>query len=78
MLATLSRSLKRAKASQIPELKSFALGISRDYAAVSAAFSFPWSNGVVEGNITRLKYLKRQIFGRAHLDLLRIKVLHAV
>ncbi len=70
--------LKLAKASQIPELKSFALGISRDYAAVSAAFSLPWSNGVVEGNINRLKYLKRQMFGRAHLDLLRIKVLHAV
>ena len=70
--------LKRAKASQIPELKSFALGISRDYAAVSAAVSQPWSNGVVEGNINRLKYLKRQMFGRAHLDLLRIKVLHAV
>lgn len=70
--------LKRAKASQIPELKSFALGISRDYAAVSAAFSLPWSNGVVEGHINRLKYLKRQMFGRAHLDLLRIKVLHAV
>ncbi len=70
--------LKRAKASQIPELKSFALGISRDYAAVSAAFSLPWSNGVVEGTINRLKYLKRQMFGRAHLGLLRIKVLHAV
>lgn len=70
--------LKRAKASQLPELKSFALGISRDYAAVSAAFSLPWSNGVVEGNINRLKYLKRQMFGRAHLDLLRIKVLHAI
>jgi len=70
--------LKRAKASQLPELKSFALGISRDYAAVSPAFSLPWSNGVVEGNINRLKYLKRQMFGRAHLDLLRIKVLHAV
>lgn len=70
--------LKRAKASQLPELKSFAQGISRDYAAVSAAFSLPWSNGVVEGNINRLKYLKRQMFGRAHLDLLRIKVLHAV
>ena len=70
--------LKRAKASQIPELKSFAIGISRDYAAMSAAFSLAWSNGVVEGNINLLKYLKRQMFGRAHLDLLRIKVLHAV
>jgi transposase len=70
--------LKRAKASRIPELKSFATGLSRDSAAVSAACSLPWSNGVVEGNINRLKSLKRQMFGRAQLDLLRIKVLHAV
>ncbi len=70
--------LKRATESQITELKSFANGIRRDYAAVRAAFSLPWSNGVVEGHVNRLKFLKRQMFGRAHLDLLRVKVLHAV
>jgi transposase len=37
-----------------------------------------WSNGMTEGHVNRLKLLKRQMFGRAHLDLLRIKVLHAV
>jgi transposase len=70
--------LKRAKASQIAELKSFANGILRDYAAVFAACSRPESNGITEGHVNRLKFLKRQMFGRAHLDLLRVKVLHAV
>ena len=70
--------LKRAKESRVTELNSFVNGIRRDYAAVRAAFCLSWSNGVVEGNINRLKYLKRQMFGRAQLDLLRIKVLHAV
>ena len=37
-----------------------------------------WSNGITEGHVNRLKFLKRQMFGRAHLDLLRVKVLHAV
>ena len=70
--------LNRAKASQVAELKSFANGILRDDAAVNAAFSRPESNGITEGHVNRLKFLKRQMFGRAHLDLLRVKVLHAV
>lgn len=75
---TLNEWLKRAKESHVAELKSFANGILRDYAAVYAACSRPESNGVTEGHINRLKFLKRQMFGRAHLDLLRVKVLHAV
>jgi transposase len=70
--------LKRAKACHVTELGSFVNGIRRDYAAVRAAFSFEWSNGITEGHVNRLKFLKRQMFGRAHLDLLRVKVLHAV
>ncbi len=70
--------LKRAKESQVTELTSFVNGISRDYTAVRAACSLPWSNGIVEGHVNRLKFLKRQMFGRARLDLLRVKVLHAV
>jgi transposase len=70
--------LKRARESQVSELASFVNGIRRDYAAVRAAFSLTFSNGVVEGHVNRLKFLKRQMFGRAHLDLLRVKVLHAV
>jgi len=70
--------LKRAKACHVTELGSFVNGIRRDYAAVEAAFRLPWNNGIVEGHVNRLKFLKRQMFGRAHLDLLRVKVLHAV
>jgi transposase len=70
--------LKRAKESRVTELTSFVNGIRRDDAAVRAAFCLPWSNGIVEGHVNRLKFLKRQMFGRAHLDLLRVKVLHAV
>ncbi len=70
--------LKRAKETHVTELTSFVNGIRRDYAAVRAAFSLPWSNGITEGHVNRLKFLKRQMFGRAHLDLLRVKVLHAV
>ena len=70
--------LKRAKECHVSELTSFVNGIRRDYAAVRAAFCLPWSNGITEGHVNRLKFLKRQMFGRAHLDLLRVKVLHAV
>jgi len=70
--------LKRAKQSHVTELTSFVNGIRRDYAAVYAACSLPWSNGITEGYVNRLKFLKHQMFGRAHLDLLRVKVLHAV
>lgn len=75
---TLNEWLKCAKASRVAELASFANGIYRDYAAVYAACSRPESNGITEGHVNRLKFLKRQMFGRAHLDLLRVKVLHAV
>lgn len=77
-VAALDGWLKRAKESRVAELGSFVNGIRRDYAAVCAACSLPWSNGTTEGHVNRLKFLKRQMFGRAHLDLLRVKVLHAV
>ena len=67
--------LARAHQSSSVELRGFASGIKRDYAAVKAALSLPWSQGQVEGQITRLKFLKRQMYGRAHFDLLRSRVL---
>lgn len=70
--------LIQAKHSGLVELKSFAQGIGRDYAAVRAAFSSSVSNGQVEGQVNRLKLLKRQLFGRATFDLLRLRVLQAV
>lgn len=59
----------------IPELKSFATGIRRDYDAVTAGIGQKWSNGQVEGQVHRLKLLKRQMYGRAGFQLLRTRVL---
>ena len=70
--------LLQAEHSGLAELKSFAQGLRRDYAAVHAAFSSPWSNGQVEAQVNRLKLIKRQMFGRAGYDLLRLRVLCAV
>ena len=75
-LAGFDRWLPRVQACRVPELRRFAAKLKEDLPAVRAAFSSPWSNGQVEGQINRLKYLKRQMYGRAKLDLLRIRVLH--
>jgi len=69
--------LERAKACPYEEVRRFAQGLEKELSAVQAAFSEPWSTRQVEGQITRLKYLKRQMYGRAHIDLLRLRVLHA-
>jgi transposase len=53
---------------------SFASGVLRDKAAVSAALVSPWSNGQAEGQITKLKLVKRQMYGRGKLDLLEARV----
>jgi transposase len=65
------------RAAQIPALRCFVNGIRRDYAAVYAALSTQWSNGQVEGQVNRLKFIKRQGYGRAKFDLLRRRVLLA-
>jgi len=62
--------LQRASTSTVEALRRFAAGLYEDYAAVKAGVTLPWSTGPVEGHINRLKMLKRQMFGRAHLDLL--------
>jgi transposase len=62
--------------SGLPDLKRFATGLQHD-AAVRAALELPYSNGQTEGQVTRLKLLKRQMYGRAKFDLLRQRVLHA-
>jgi transposase len=67
--------LTQAEQSVLRELKSFAHGIRRDYAAVRAAFSSQWSNGPVEAQVNCLKLQKRLMFGRANFDLLRLHVL---
>jgi transposase len=60
--------------SGIETLARFAQGLQEDLAAVAAGLTLPWSNGPVEGQITRLKLLKRQGYGRAGFPLLRQRV----
>jgi len=67
--------LRRVGQSSSTDLHGFASGIKRDYAAVKMALSVAWSQGQVEGQITRLKLLKRQMYGRARFELLRTRVL---
>ena len=65
-------------ASNIVAQRTFASGLRNDYAAVHAALDTAWSNSPTEGHVNRLKTLKRQMYGRANLDLLRIRLLHPV
>jgi transposase len=64
-------------AARVSPLASFAAGIQADRNAVAAAIVEPWSNGPTEGQITKLKLVKRQMFGRAKLDLLRARLVTA-
>ncbi len=58
-----------------PDLHSLARGLKHDHDAVLNGLTLPWSSGVVEGNVNRLKMLKRQMYGRATFGLLRKRVL---
>lgn len=69
--------LESAQTSSVRELRQFAQGLQRDRAAVEAALSRSESNGQTEGHVTRLKLIKRQMYGRAKFDLLRLRVIHA-
>lgn len=69
--------LNVAEASDLKEFRDFAAGIRRDEAAVRAALQHPWSAGQTEGQVNRVKMLKRQTYGRAGFDLLRRRVLLA-
>jgi transposase len=73
----LKRWLQAARDSALPEFCSFVRGVQRDRAAVEAALAYHWSSGQVEGQINRLKTIKRQMYGRAQPDLLRQRLLHA-
>jgi transposase len=69
--------LEQAESSTIGEFRQFALVLRRDLAAVEAALTYEWSNGQTEGQINRLKFVKRQMYGRASLSLLRRRFLQA-
>lgn len=67
--------LQQCEQSGISELVGFARGLRRDEPAVRAALRYDWSQGQIEGQVNRLKLLKRQMYGRAKFDLLRQRVL---
>ncbi len=69
--------LVQAKESGIKELAAYAGGLETDYAAVKAGLQLVWSNGQTEGQVNKLKLIKRRMYGRAHVALLRLRVLHA-
>ena len=69
--------LQRATTSAVDAVRRFATGLYEDYEAVKAGVTLPWNSGPVEGHINRLKMLKRQMFGRARLDLLSRRFLLA-
>jgi transposase len=70
--------LARVAESGLPELQSFAAGVEKDKDAVQAGLTWPINNGMVEGHVTKLKLIKRQMYGRAGFTLLRQRVLHAM
>jgi transposase len=72
---TLDPWLAAVEADDIPELHTFARGIRQDHTAVRNGLSLPYNSGACEGNVNKLKMLKRQMFGRANIDLLRKRVI---
>jgi transposase len=68
--------ITHARTSGIPEFPGFAAKRSHDHDAVLAALTLPYSQGQTEGFITKLKLLKRSMYGRAKLDRLRARVLY--
>lgn len=67
--------LTQARAIGLPGLNSFITSIEHDLAAVTAGLTQTWNSGLMEGHVNRIKMLKRQMYGRANLDLLRKRVL---
>ncbi|MDP3221195.1 MAG: transposase [Deltaproteobacteria bacterium] len=75
--AQLVPCLEDAEASAMASFRDIAIGLRRDFEAVHAALTSPWSNGQTEGQVTKVKLLKRQGYGRANLHLLRQRLLGA-
>jgi transposase len=68
--------LEEAQTSDVPGLRGFVGSLKKDLAAVTAGVSLSWSNGPTEGHINRLKQIKRQMYGRGKLDLLKRRIMH--
>jgi transposase len=74
-VSSLTNWLERAAHSLVA---SFARGVTNDETAVRAAITLPWSNGQTEGQITKLKLVKRQMYGRGKIDLLQARLIGAI
>jgi transposase len=68
--------LGAVEATHLEAFQSFVTGIQQDKDAVLAGLTLPWSNGPLEGNVNRLKLIKKSMYGRAEFDLLKIRVLY--
>lgn len=68
--------MRSVQESDLPALHSLVTGLQRDQAAVTAGLTLHWNSGPVEGQVNRVKMLKRTMFGRAKLDLLRCRILN--
>lgn len=75
-VAALEKWIETASGSGMSPFRAMAKTLRRDYAAVKAALTTPWSTAQVEGQNTRVKLIKRLGYGRAKLDLLRVRILH--
>jgi transposase len=75
--AASSRGAPKFKQHGVRAIETFAAGLEGNRGAISAALTTPWSNGQTEGQVNRLKLIKRQMFGHASFDLLRRRVLLA-
>jgi transposase len=73
--AALHRWIERANATGIASIQNFVCQLRRDTLAVEAAVTKKWSNGPVEGQVNRLKTIKRQMYGRAGVELLRARLM---
>jgi transposase len=69
--------LRAAMQSKLKEFVSFARGLDEDYVAVINALRYEWSNGQLEGQVNRLKLIRRQMYGRVKFSLLRARVLYS-
>jgi transposase len=69
--------LTLAAASPVREVRAFAASLRKEPAAVQAALDYAWSSGRVEGHITTIKLVMRQMYGRGTLDLLKRRVMLA-
>jgi len=61
----------------IAELEAFALGLQKELPAFQAACSLPYSNGMTEGFVNKLKFIKRSMYGRGSFALLRQRMLQS-